>query len=113
VLQLLTDEPVVVERLQVVAGRRFAVRGRAAREDTGPPVRLGTSNSWRRRPSSWARKTVQLAVTGSMAALKGRRMRSAPPTNDPVAAPTGSAPTRRTGADQTVGPEIAEVFSGA
>ena len=38
---------------------------------------------------------VQLAASASMAALKGRRVRSATPTIDPEAAPTGSAPTRK------------------
>ena len=45
VLQLVTDEPVVVQRLQVVSRRRFAVRGRApghelrARVEDGRPRR--------------------------------------------------------------------------
>src|SRR5439155_9892914 len=33
VLELVADEPVVVQRLQVVAGGSFAVRGRPAREE--------------------------------------------------------------------------------
>jgi hypothetical protein len=53
-----------------------------------------THNRLPRRP------IAQLAATASMAALPGRRMRSAKPTIDPATAHEGSAPTRKTAKEQ-------------